>query len=56
VVVPSFVDASTERNLSAFCAGLTREVTRRLAGMKSLRVVVPHLPTVSTAAFVVKAP
>ena len=54
VVVQPFVDGSTGRNLSGFCSGLTREVIRRLASMKTLRVIASHLPTVSSAALVIE--
>ena len=54
VVVQTITDLSPGRGLAAFCAGLTREVIRRLASLKGLRVAAPQLPPGATAAMVLE--
>ena len=49
VSVHPIVDLSAARNLERFCAGLTREIVRRLASMRGLRVVTMQLPGMSAA-------
>ena len=49
-----FADLSPDRGLERFCAGLTREVIRRLAPVKGLKVAAARLPPAATAAMVVE--
>ena len=49
VSVQPVVDLSSDRNLDRFCAGLTREIVRRLASIKGLRVVTMQVPGTSAA-------
>lgn len=44
VTVSEIADLSTDRTLAGFCTGLTREIVRRLASVKGLRVASSHLP------------
>src|SRR6185436_11816384 len=42
-------DLSADRTLDRFCAGLTREIIRRLASTHGLRVAAAHLPAALSA-------
>jgi len=54
VVVQPIADLSPGHGLGAFCAGLTREVIRRLASLKGLRVAAPQLPPGAAAAMLLE--
>ena len=44
VAVHAIVDLSSAQDLGRFCAGLTREMVRRLASVKGLRIATAYLP------------
>jgi serine/threonine-protein kinase len=44
VMVHQIVDLSVNQDLSRFCSGLTREIIRRLASIRGLRVASAHMP------------
>jgi tetratricopeptide (TPR) repeat protein len=54
IAVQPIVDLSPGQELGRFCAALTREVIRRLASVKGLKVAAPNLPPSGTAAMVVE--
>ena len=54
VAVQPFVNLTPSRDLDRFCAGLVREVIRRLTPLKNLRVAAAHPPQATTAAMVVE--
>jgi len=50
VTVHEIADLSADQTLGRFCTGLTREIIRRLASVRGLRVASSHLPSgLSTA-------
>lgn len=54
VMVHPIVDLSVNQDLSRFCSGLTREIIRRLASIKGLRVASAHMPPGFSAAMAVE--
>lgn len=54
VVVPSIADLSIDHSLARFCAGLAREIVRRLATVRGLRVASAQAPAGSAAAMAIE--
>ena len=54
VAVSPIADLSSDQTLERFCSGLTREIVRRLASVKGLRVATSHLSSGSSAAMAVE--
>jgi TolB-like protein len=52
--VHPIADLSASQNLDRFCSGLTREIVRRLASVKGLRVATSHTAAGSAAAMAVE--
>ena len=54
IAVQAFADLTVSGKLERFCAGLSREVIRRLTHLKGLRVTAAHLPHAGSAAMVLE--
>jgi serine/threonine-protein kinase len=54
IAVQPIIDLSPGQDLDRFCAALTREIIRRLASVKRLKVTAPHLSPGTAAALVLE--